>query len=262
MPARLHGHRVADAGRAVGVVVHVRIGGDIASVATPDVRPAARPPLTGLVGDSPLWRRACDEAYAAASSGWWVALRGEAGTGKQALARALARRSPASARVALLDGRDAGTDAGWVAAARTAVDTADRVVLAHAGALTAVELHALAAVVQQAVDAPRSAPLWVALTVGSGEAPAALDGLLDRCGAVVDVPPLRLRPEDVPALAAHAARGRPAGATFTPAALGSAATLELARQRRRSCGRSCTVRSPTGGAARSTRATCRPRCRP
>lgn len=219
VPARLHAHQVADAGRAVGVVVHVRPGEQASGAPPHESRAAGRPPLPGLVGGSPLWRRACDEAYQAASAGRWVALRGEPGTGKQALARALAHQAPAGFGVALLDGRDARSAAGWIAAAHAALETADRVVLAHVDALTVPQLHAFTASLPQDTGPHRPARPWVALTLGTADCPATLERLLDRCGAVVDVPPLRLRPEDVPALAAHAARDRP-GITFTAAALG------------------------------------------
>ncbi len=220
--ARLHCHQIDDAGRAAGLVVHVRVGEQGTLAAPHDARPPARPPLRELVGGSPLWRRACEQAYDLTAAGAWVALHGEPGTGKRSLAQALAHRFGNGGRAALLDARDARADPTWVAEVRRTLDAADRVVLTHVDALTVVELRTLDAVLRQDAGTARATRLWVAVTLGTGQRPAALDRLLERFGGLVETPPLRLRPEDVPALAAHFARPKSShpDVAFTSAALG------------------------------------------
>jgi sigma-54 dependent transcriptional regulator, acetoin dehydrogenase operon transcriptional activator AcoR len=122
---------------------------------------------------------------AAATAGVPLALIGEAGVGKVALARAAAALRPGAVQVV-----DCGSR---TRPAQRALEGA--IILRHADALSERAARRLADVLG-AARAP-----WIVATAADPAAPA-LRVLLSRLAMTrVDVPPLRLRPDDIPVLA-------------------------------------------------------------
>ncbi|HEY1969300.1 MAG TPA: helix-turn-helix domain-containing protein [Pseudonocardia sp.] len=156
---------------------------------------AAVPRLPGLVGTGPRWTALCGEA-SRIGSGERVLLVGERGSGRGAVARALAGKVP----VRLLDARDVealGTRE-WFRAVETEVDGPDEaLVLRHVDLLDA----ALAESCDAAV-ARRPSGRRIFATSESGPLTPGSNPLLDTFTSVLTVPPLRDRTEDLPVLLA------------------------------------------------------------
>jgi transcriptional regulator of acetoin/glycerol metabolism len=134
-------------------------------------------------------------------SGEWLALQGEPGVGKLALLRAVQLRRQPSRRFAVLDARDAAGDPHWLTAARrTLLEDAESVVVRHVDTLDASRLRALSTALQDARAVERDRPLWVAVTLAQASERSELDQLLLHFPTSVEVPPLRLRREDLPEL--------------------------------------------------------------
>ena len=177
-PLRATCEAVLDDGAVVGVLIEM---------AEPAARRAPRPAawLGDLVGASPAWRRVTAGVRAAATAGVPLALIGEAGVGKVALARAAAALRPGAVQVV-----DCGRG---TRPAERALEGA--IILRHVDALSERAARRLADVLG-AARAP-----WIVATAADPAAPA-LGVLLSRLAMTrVDVPPLRLRPDDIPVLA-------------------------------------------------------------
>jgi sigma-54 dependent transcriptional regulator, acetoin dehydrogenase operon transcriptional activator AcoR len=177
-PLRATCEAVLDDGAVVGVLIEM---------AEPAARRAPRPAawLGDLVGASPAWRRVTAGVRAAATAGVPLALIGEAGVGKVALARAAAALGPGAVQVV-----DCGRG---TRPAEPALEGA--IILRHVDALSERAARRLADV----LGAARA--LWIVATAADPAAPA-LRVLLSRLAMTrVDVPPLRLRPDDIPVLA-------------------------------------------------------------
>ena len=177
-PLRATCEAVLDDGAVVGVLIEM---------AEPAARRAPRPAawLGDLVGASPAWRRVTAGVRAAATAGVPLALIGEAGVGKVALARAAAALRPGAVQVV-----DCGRG---TRPAERALEGA--IILRHVDALSERAARRLADVLG-AARAP-----WIVATAADPAAPA-LRVLLSRLAMTrVDVPPLRLRPDDIPVLA-------------------------------------------------------------
>ena len=177
-PLRATCEAVLDDGAVVGVLIEM---------AEPAARRAPRPAawLGDLVGASPAWRRVTAGVRAAATAGVPLALIGEAGVGKVALARAAAALRPGAVQVV-----DCGRG---TRPAQRALEGA--IILRHVDALSERAARRLADVLG-AARAP-----WIVATAADPAAPA-LRVLLSRLAMTrVDVPPLRLRPDDIPVLA-------------------------------------------------------------
>jgi sigma-54 dependent transcriptional regulator, acetoin dehydrogenase operon transcriptional activator AcoR len=172
-PLRATCEAVLDDGAVVGVLIEV-------TQPAPRRFARAAAPLGDLVGASPAWRRVTAAVRAAAAAGVPLALIGEAGVGKLALARAAAELRGGAMKVV-----DCGRGSPRVGEAST-------VVLRHADALS----EPVARRVAEAATAP-----WTVATAADADAPA-LRVLLARLAmTTVEVPPLRLRPDDIPVLA-------------------------------------------------------------
>ncbi len=195
-PARMSCQQVGYGFEPAGLVVHVRLE---APDAVPRDRAAAtgRMLLPGLVGESPLWQRACHQVEAAANSRAWVALEGEAGVGKLALLRAVQLRQHPPRRLVVLDAADAGADRHWARAVRQALADTDSVIVGHIDALDVHGLRALSAELEAVKRDPARTDSWVAVTLRPGMRSALCDQLLSAFPTTVSVPPLRLRLEDL-----------------------------------------------------------------
>ena len=197
--ARMHCRRVGNADHASGVVAHVVIGPT--SSETSRARELARPmPLPSLVGSGAPWLHASQEVERVFRSGEWLVVEGEPGVGKLAVLRAVQLRRQPVGRFELLEAREAATDADWLPSVRRALlGDAETVVIRHADSLTAPVLRSLAAVLQEGRP-DRTAPLWVAVTIGNEKPGKSLPQLLRMFPSTVEIPPLRLHLEDLPLL--------------------------------------------------------------
>jgi hypothetical protein len=172
--------------------------------------------LPGVAGTSPQWRQACATADASFTGRTWLALNGEPGAGKTAMARAVALRH--GHRPVLIDcAAEVDDYSEW---AMTLADEVTRggpavAVLQHAEVLTDEGMQALTSLLTAWQGAPpEQAPAWVVVTLGSGPAGSDVQGwLMPFFAHTVEVPPLRHRIEDlrrlVPHLLARHANNRP-----------------------------------------------------
>jgi sigma-54 dependent transcriptional regulator, acetoin dehydrogenase operon transcriptional activator AcoR len=176
---------VTDGGDTVGAVLRLKLEAAPGPAAAP-----RRAELPGLVGVSAAWRTVCERAGRARSRSRLL-VTGEPGSGRTAVARALAGGGP----VRVLDARDAGTAGrdGWQDA--LAHRPGETLLLRHADRLDGE----LARLTEAAL--PRGDGSRVIATAGPGapgQAPAG--GLPGAFDAVLEVPPLRTRLDDLPVL--------------------------------------------------------------
>ena len=193
--ARMFCRRISGNGPFADGVVHVKL------VAAAVVAPEAPAPRTamylpGLVGSGVLWLRACREAEALYDAADWMTIEGESGVGKLALARAVHQRRNPAAPFHMLDAEEASQD--WLTKARgELLDGAGLLVIRHADALNAKQMHALASALQEARAAMRHKELRVAVTLNRKRAGADLTRLLRFFQGTVELPPLRHHIEDL-----------------------------------------------------------------
>ncbi|MQA32952.1 helix-turn-helix domain-containing protein [Modestobacter roseus] len=164
------------------------------------------------------WRAAVASVRTAVAAGRVVAVVGEPGAGR-ATAASLARRAAGLRERVLVARPPAAEDvAGWLALWSPELRAPDTcVVLGDADALPAWAAEQLAADVAAAGRPPGAPSPLVVTAAGYTALPEALRTLVD---AVVEVPPLRHRPDDVEPLArALAAQLRHREVEFTPRAL-------------------------------------------
>jgi transcriptional regulator with AAA-type ATPase domain len=116
--------------------------------------------------------------------------------GKLALARAVHQRRNPAAPFHVLDAEDAGQD--WLTKARgELLDGAGMLVIRHADALNAKQMHTLSSALQEARTAKRHKELRVAVTLNRKQASADLTRLLRFFQGTVELPPLRHHIEDL-----------------------------------------------------------------
>jgi len=193
--ARMFCRRISSDGPFADGVVHVKLMAP--AVVAPEV-PAPRTAmyLPGLVGSGVLWLRACRETETLYDAEDWMTLEGESGVGKLALARAVHQRRNPAAPFHVLDAEGAAQD--WITKTRgELLDGAGMLVIRHADALSAKQLHALASALQEARAAKRHKELRVAVTLNRKEAKADLTRLLRFFQGTVELPPLRHHIEDL-----------------------------------------------------------------
>jgi sigma-54 dependent transcriptional regulator, acetoin dehydrogenase operon transcriptional activator AcoR len=209
--ARMFCRRVAGEGLAgapgIGMptdgVVHVKLVAAAGVVGSAPVAAAVEVPsqratmtLPGLVGSGPAWRRACRQAEASYDTGEWLAMEGEDGAGKFALARAVHQRRNPAAAFHVLDA--ASTSQDWVGQVRRELlDGSGMLVIRHVDALSGRQVRALAGALQEARSAGKDAGLRVAVTLDRSRARADLTALLRFFPGTVEVPPLRYHSEDL-----------------------------------------------------------------
>ncbi|HEV2346183.1 MAG TPA: GAF domain-containing protein [Actinocrinis sp.] len=205
----------------VGAVVEVRL-----CEPDPAARTAASPAgivLPGVAGSSPAWRRACDETDRHYTTGQWVTVRGEAGTGKLALLRAVHLRHDPAGRFRVLDAEHATRPSEFLAAVQRELrDRPSTLVLRHIDRLSPAAGRALTAVLQQARQegARNGHRHWIAAThtLALAEEQSELLGVF---AGTVEAPALRHRIEDLPELVPYLLRSLSSATNLTcsPAAL-------------------------------------------
>jgi transcriptional regulator of acetoin/glycerol metabolism len=198
--ARMYCQQVPLGTKLAGLVVHVKLGE--ARIPQPSARDVvSRRPLPGLVGQAPLWQRACREVESAFQTSEWLVVAGEPGVGKMALLRAVQLRKAPGGRFAVLDAADADSDPLWLSTVRsTLLENAETVVVRHVDLLDGQRSEGLARALLDARAADRDGALWVAVTLAQtthNSDPADLAHLLRMFPSTVEVPPLRLHLEDL-----------------------------------------------------------------
>ncbi len=195
--ARLYCRPLRGDDRLSGGVVHVKLvepGARAGAAAGPQTRMI----LPGLVGSGPLWLRGCRQVEGVYDCGEWLALEGEPGVGKLAVLRAVHQRRNPAARFRVLDADDAAAEQDWQATARhELLDGEGCLVIRHVDRLNRRRLRALSAALQETRAAGRQELLWVAVTLGNGEARSDLAELLRFFPSTVELPPLRHHIEDL-----------------------------------------------------------------
>ena len=193
--ARMFCRRVSGRPACPDGVVHVKL--TAAPVSLPEApAPRAAMHLPGLVGSGVLWLRACREAEILYDAAEWMTLEGESGVGKLTLARAVHQRRNPAAPFHVIDVEGAGQD--WLAKTRAELlEGVGMLVIRHADALTAKQVHALASALQEARTAKRNTELRVAVTLSRKQAAADLTRLLRFFQGTVELPPLRHHIEDL-----------------------------------------------------------------
>jgi transcriptional regulator of acetoin/glycerol metabolism len=198
--ARMYCQQVSVGTEPAGLVVHVKVGETEARVSG-HRSSALHMPLPGLIGDSPLWRRVCTQIEGVFTSGDWLAVDGEPGVGKLAILRAVQLRRQPARRFVVLDAAEASSDRHWMTECRRQLtDDPDTVIIQHVDMLDAKGMRALTSALQEVKRDPAHARLWIAVTLLSGGGRTDLDQLLRLFPTTVEVPPLRLRLEDLPPL--------------------------------------------------------------
>jgi transcriptional regulator of acetoin/glycerol metabolism len=193
MKARMSCRPVRGEGHLSGGVVHVKLL-EVGRRQAIEVASAGRFFLPGLVGSGPLWLRACHQVDAAYESGEWLALQGERGVGKLALARAVYQRRNPADRFRVLD--TASADDDWlVEARRELLEGEGGLVIQHVDRLDAGRLRTLSTALQEARAVRRQLSLWIAVTLT--QETEDLAELLGFFPSTVEVPPLRRHIEDL-----------------------------------------------------------------
>jgi transcriptional regulator of acetoin/glycerol metabolism len=193
--------------RPVGGVLRVQFSSSSAAVDSPvsSLVPMALT-LPGLVGNSPTWTRCCRSI-----DGWyrrreWVALEGEAGVGKLALARAVHQKHHPTGRIVVLDAAELGDTETWLDEVSDALaEDGGAVILQHVDRLDPAGLSGLVDLLAEAaalVDQPGHP--WVAITMAAERTGTELDAqLLPHFPHSLQLPPLRHRLDDLPLLIPH-----------------------------------------------------------
>jgi transcriptional regulator of acetoin/glycerol metabolism len=184
----------SEAGPAGGVVrVKLTREAELPSTAIPSQNPL----LPGIVGTGALWLRACNDTRNHHRDGEWVALEGETGTGKLALARAVHNRNDPAAPFTVLDLADMSTPAGIFQRLVEVLDERGTVVLRHLDKLPAEHVPTVTSMLTTARShqAETGRGPWVVATMAEGG--GRLDDILACFPRSVPVPPLRHHIEDV-----------------------------------------------------------------
>jgi len=194
--ARMHCRPVRGEGGAVGGVVHVKLTEPSGWSVPAETGTKAAMSLPGLVGSGPLWLRGCRQVEAVYGSGEWLALDGEPGVGKLAVARAVHQRRNPAGRFRVLDPADSSQE--WQQRLRRELlDSDGTLVIRHVDSLGARQLRALASALQETLAAGREQSLWVAITYDTERGKDKLAKVLRFFPSTVEIPPLRHHIEDL-----------------------------------------------------------------
>jgi transcriptional regulator of acetoin/glycerol metabolism len=164
----------------------------------------ARMLLPGLVGSGALWLRSSQQVQESYDVREWLALEGEPGAGKLALARAVHQDRNPARRLDVFDAVELRTQ-DWLTSTRHALEEADGdLIIQHVDQLGPRQVHALSAALREArvdADQQRHVPehaMWVAVTLTRSD--ATLTELLRLFPTTVALPPLRHHMDDLPDL--------------------------------------------------------------
>lgn len=182
---------VVDAAESAGAVVRIR---PIVESRTRERATGSAPALPGLVGEGPRWRDLCRHATAVGGSVPTLIV-GERGTGKMAVAHALAGET-----ATVVDAADVNAD-GRTALLRQLSDLLSNsepaaVIIARCDELDDSTATAVANLLRSRRDGPVRVLATTTERIEHGQA----DSLYAEFPAVLHVPPLRERIEDLPAL--------------------------------------------------------------
>ncbi|MQA09327.1 MAG: GAF domain-containing protein [Pseudonocardiaceae bacterium] len=178
--------------------------------------------LPGVVGSAPLWLRCSHDIDAGYSRGEWLALAGEQGVGKYALAKGVHQRRSPAGRLHALDA-SAGTGSWHDDLRRELIDDpVDALVIRRIDRLDVDAAGTLATVLAEVRDREGADAPWVAVTLtADAETNPELAELLGFFPRTIGVPPLRRHIEDlselVPLLLSRLSHG--GELTCSPAAL-------------------------------------------
>ncbi len=205
--ARMHYQPAFLDERAVGGVLRVQFSPSSNAVNTP-VHPLVPVTLAlpGLVGDSASWLRCCRSIESWYRQREWVALEGEAGVGKLALARAVHQRHHPTGRMSVLDAADCDDVEAWLDRVSDALaEDEAAVILQHVDHLDGAGISGLADLLAEAAaHAGQPAAPWVAVTMAADRAGTELESqLLPHFPHSLQVPPLRHRLDDLHLLIPH-----------------------------------------------------------
>lgn len=212
--ARVHCRPTVSGGRIVGGVLDVAVITPAPAVHPPAV-PGLRGPVTAaVVGSGAAWSKCCTAVDRHAQAGEWLALEGEAGSGRTTVVRLAHQRRTPAARLRVHRCEDHGPHRTAEIAGELAAGGGS-LVLAHVDRLPAEAIGELFEVLEPYRDSTDVDRTWVVATLAPSdvERPPELDELLSLFPRTVSVPPLRHHVEDVtelvPALLARLSHGRP-----------------------------------------------------
>ena len=179
-------------------VVHVKLVAPAGPPYTETVVARAAMSLPGLVGSGASWRRACRLAETYYERGEWLALEGEAGSGKLALIRAVHQRRSPAAPFHIIDVAELGASTEYLNTVRAELrEGTGMLVIRHAHLLSCHQARALTDALAEAKSSGQAVPLRVAVTLDRDAARSDLSGLLRLFPGSVPVPPLRHHSEDL-----------------------------------------------------------------
>lgn len=205
--SRMHYQPAFLAGRSVGGVFRVQFS---SSSAAPDSPVHSLVPISltlpGLVGQCASWTRCCRSIDTWYRHHEWVALEGEAGVGKLALARAVHQLHHPTGRIIVLDAADCADVESWLDEVSDALsEDGGAVILQHVDQLHGTGLTGLVDLLAEAaalVDQPGHP--WVAVTMAADRTGTELEAqLLPHFPHSVQLPPLRHRLDDLQLLIPH-----------------------------------------------------------
>lgn len=183
----------SEAGRA-GTVVRVRLvqdpprtaGGGVPVLGTRNSRP-----LPGVVGSSAIWVRCVQQVNSCYETGEWLALAGEAGSGKVALLRAVHQQHNPTRGLRVFDPPRAAAVEGWLTALDDAMAAPGAmVVIENADRMDEATAEAVAdQLLEHGSDDDPARRVRVAITLASAE--LAGNALVTAFSRTIEVPPLR-----------------------------------------------------------------------
>jgi transcriptional regulator of acetoin/glycerol metabolism len=200
--ARMYCEQVGSGDTSAGLVVHVKLGAAAPSSGVVRSSSPNAMALPGLVGDAASWLHACQDVEGAYRGNEWLAVEGEPGVGKLAVLRAVQLRRQPATRFTVLDAGHAAENLRWLDVVREALASSDSVVIRHVHTLDAANARELSLLLQEVRRPDRAPAPWVAVTLTSAPPRGEFEPVLRLFPRTVELPPLRLRMEDLPALTA------------------------------------------------------------
>lgn len=200
--ARMYCEQVGSGETSAGMVVHVKLGSAATSSGTSRSAGPSPMALPGLVGDAASWLSACQEVELAYRGNEWLAVDGEPGVGKLAVLRAVQLRRQPTTRFTVLDATNAADNLRWLDVVREALLSSDSIVIRRVDALDLANARELSLLLQDVrrPDPALAAVPWVAVTLTHARSRVESESVLGLFPRTVEIPPLRLRMDDLPAL--------------------------------------------------------------